>query len=269
MLNKSLLTLCAALSLAGALTAQAANPTTSDLQAQITALQAQVTALQNTVKNIQLQPGPQGPAGPQGQTGLAGAPGPQGPQGPVGPSGDTIQHAVYALDSFVSVKGDPDNGVKGPNIYITGANVHIVSGSGVTNDNGNPRGLGNLIIGYDEIDPGYPLNPGDRGGSHNLVVGYGNRFTQNTFGGVVFGYINMINGSWTNVFGGVLNTSNESASSIVGGRGNTTISGSESVILGGYNNTTLNTQTVVLGGNTQTDGAQCSIMPNPLPGIFH
>src|SRR5205823_4276431 len=101
---------------------------------------------------------------------------------------------------------DPEIGVIGPNITFKGANIHIVSGSGRTDDNGNPTGLGNLIIGYDEdpknsltgdssdgipinAAPGVPspLSPGDRGGSHNLVIGGGNRFTQAAFGGFVAG----------------------------------------------------------------------------------
>ena len=35
-----------------------------------------------------------------------------------------------------------------------GVNVHIVSGSGATDDNGTLRGLGNLIVDYDE-DPAW------------------------------------------------------------------------------------------------------------------
>jgi hypothetical protein len=63
---------------------------------------------------------------------------------------------VLALDPFVSVDPNPEIGVIGPNITFSGANIHIVSGSGRTDDNGNPTGLGNLIIGYDE-DPNIPL----------------------------------------------------------------------------------------------------------------
>jgi len=60
-------------------------------------------------------------------------------------------HALE-LGPFVSVNPNPETGVTGPNITFSGANIHIVSGSGMTDDDGNPRGLGNLIIGYDE-DP--------------------------------------------------------------------------------------------------------------------
>lgn len=98
---------------------------------------------------------------------------------------------ALALGPFVSVDPNPEVGVIGPNITFSGANIHIVSGSQATDDHGNPTGLGNLIIGYDE-DPNLPLTgdstsfgipimqlpggpspllPGDRGGSHNLVIG--------------------------------------------------------------------------------------------------
>ena len=61
-------------------------------------------------------------------------------------------HNVLALAPFVTVDPNPSIGVIGPNIIFCGANIHIRSGSGSTDDGGTPRGLGNLIIGYDE-DP--------------------------------------------------------------------------------------------------------------------
>ena len=91
------------------------------------------------------------------------------------------------LGPFVNVDPNPEVGVIGPHIIFSGANIHIVSGSGATNDHGNPTGLGNLIIGYDEdpsVIPALPLSPGDRGGSHNLVIGRANRFTRAAFGGL-------------------------------------------------------------------------------------
>jgi hypothetical protein len=54
----------------------------------------------------------------------------------------------------------------GNDLYFTGCNVHIVSGSGATD--GTTNGLGNLFIGYNEPYPGQNL---DRSGSHNLVIG--------------------------------------------------------------------------------------------------
>ena len=247
-----------------AIAAQAASPTNADLQTQINGLKAQVTALQKTVNNIQLKAGPPGPQGPQGVpgsqgpiglTGPAGATGPTGasgaigPQGPVGPSGNTIQHAVYALDPFISVNGNPDNGLNGPNIYITGANLHILSGAGSTNttNNGAARGLGNLIIGYNEIVPGTTLPPMARTGTHNLVVGRFNQFTDDTSGNIIGGEQNIAVGNgYANVLGGQLNQAT-GAGDFVFGQGNTA-NGQDSSILGGLQNQANDAQSVVCGG---------------------
>jgi hypothetical protein len=148
--------------------------------------------------------------------------------------------------------------VIGPNIIFSGANIHIVSGSGSTADNGNPTGLGNLIIGYDE-DPTLPisnpsnppLGPGDRGGSHNLVIGSFNRFTQAAFGGFVAGERNIIEGTGASVLGGFHNTANRSFSSVSGGSFNFA-SGSDASILGGQSNTASGDEATVCGGNGNT-----------------
>jgi hypothetical protein len=100
---------------------------------------------------------------------------------------------VIQLDPYVSVDPNPENGVIGPNVIFKGANIHIVSGSGSTNDDGNPTGLGNLIIGYDETGP-HALDPGDRGGSHNLIIGTFHKFTTLAFGGLIAGSSNVISG---------------------------------------------------------------------------
>ena len=47
---------------------------------------------------------------------------------------------VQALDPFVSVDPNPENGVAGPHIIFTGANVHIVSGSGQPTTEALPSG---------------------------------------------------------------------------------------------------------------------------------
>jgi hypothetical protein len=204
-------------------------------------------------------------------------------------------HALL-LGPFVSLDPGPEIGVAGPNITFTGANIHIVSGSGATNDNGNPTGLGNLIIGYDERPPsttGYPpFNPGDRGGSHNLVTGFGNRFTRAAFGGLIAGEGNTISGQAASVGGGFSNTANGLDSSVSGGQFNLA-SGDRSSVSGGHSNTasgdfasvsggqvnnvsgaggsiiggTLNSAggigTVVIGGQNVTDNANNSIAPKP------
>ena len=45
------------------------------------------------------------------------------------------------LNNYVSMDPNPENEVAGPNITFTGANIHIVSGSGATDD-GTLAGLG-------------------------------------------------------------------------------------------------------------------------------
>jgi hypothetical protein len=179
-------------------------------------------------------------------------------------------HALL-LGPFVSLDPNPEIGVIGPNITFTGANIHIVSGSGSTNDNGNPTGLGNLIIGYDE-DPGnptegpggpgpvgpgeghpptFPLQPGDRSGSHNLVIGSWHRFTRAAFGGFVAGELNVIGGEGASVSGGGFNTANGRVSSVSGG-GFNTASGLQAVVTGGSGNTASGFETSVLGGTQNT-----------------
>jgi uncharacterized coiled-coil protein SlyX len=167
----------------------ALSQTISALESQVASLQTSNTALQGKIKALQTQ--------------LA-----------------AVQsNNALLLGPFVSVDPNPEIGVIGPNIIFSGANIHIVSGSGATDDKGKTTGRGNLIIGYDEDPinpltgddsdglpimqaPGFPtpLNPGDRGGSHNLVIGGGNRFT--SVGGFVAGERNTVNGFGTSVSGG-------------------------------------------------------------------
>jgi hypothetical protein len=180
------------------------------------------------------------------------------------------QH-VLALDPFVSVAPSPQLGVAGPNITFSGANIHIVSGSGMTFEGDNPRGLGNLIIGYNEGS-----SDSDRGGSHNLVIGEGNRFTRAAFGCLVGGGGNIVSavgatclgannaasGGFSTVCGGVFNATTNAAASVLGGEKNTA-SGFFASVLGGFNNTAGGTQTSVLGGNSNIDNNPQSIAPQP------
>jgi hypothetical protein len=174
--------------------------------AKIAALEAQVAALQDQVSTLQSQ--------------LA-----------------TVQsNNALLLGPFVSVDPNPEIGVIGPNIIFSGANIHIVSGSGATDDNGNRTGLGNVIIGYDENQPpiaGFPpLGTGDRGGSHNLVVGRWHRFTQAAFGGFVAGEANTISNDGASISGGSANVASGSYASVSGGW-NATASGEGASVSGG------------------------------------
>jgi len=112
---------------------------TEALEAKVASLQTAVSALQDQVTTLQTQ--------------LAAV---------------QSNHALL-LGPFVTVDPNPEIGVIGPNITFSGANIHIVSGSGRTDDNGNPLGLGNLIIGYDD-DP-QTLFAGGPGGGPTLRPG--------------------------------------------------------------------------------------------------
>jgi FtsZ-binding cell division protein ZapB len=215
------------------------------IRAEIAALQAQVAALQDQVNKLQTANTDQQNEIDSLQTSNTGL---QTQLAAV-----QSNHALL-LGPFVSVDPDPEIGVIGPNIIFSGANIHIVSGSGSTDDGmlNNPsatlRGLGNLIIGYNEDPgkrPGGPeapppiLGPGDRSGSHNLVIGRWNRFTKAAFGGLVAGEANIISNEGAGVSGGFGNTASGFDASVVGGVVNTA-SGNEASVIGGQNVTANN-----------------------------
>ncbi len=108
--------------------------------------------------------------------------------------------------------------VTGKDVYLTGYNLHIQSGSGSTT--ATPNGYGNLIIGYNEAG-----SSPKRTGSHNLILGTQNNYS--SYGGIVDGNANTISGIYA---------------SVVGGR-----SGSYSCISGGYKNTTSTIYTAAVG----------------------
>jgi hypothetical protein len=203
------------------------------IPAELAALQAEVASLQDQVNSLQA-------SNTTLQSQLA-----------------TVQsnHALL-LGPFVNVDPNPEIGVIGPNIIFSGANIHIVSGSGSTDDNGNRTGLGNLIIGYDEPPgsqplTGLPLNPGDRGGSHNLVIGRFNRFTQAAFGGLVAGEVNTISNVSASVTGGDQNAATGAHPTVTGGEANTA-SGQWASVSGGDFSTASGLYTSVSGGANNT-----------------
>jgi trimeric autotransporter adhesin len=164
---------------------------------------------------------------------------------------------ALALGPFVGVDTNSENGVAGPHITFKGANIHIVSGSGVTSDNDNPTGLGNLIIGYDE--PPGELRGTDRGGSHNLVIGRYNRFTRAAVGGIVAGELNTISNREASVTGGATNTASGLQACVSGG-GFNTASGEQTSVSGGVNNNASGSGDSVSGGDGNTaTGTQASV----------
>jgi hypothetical protein len=204
--------------------------TVASLQATVASLQTAVASLQNQVNSLQASNTTLQSEVTAAQKEL------------------TAARSVLALAPYVSVDRNPEIGVIGPNIVFSGANIHIVSGSGATDDNLSKgeslTGLGNLIIGYNEdpADPavrygGIPLGSGDRGGSHNLVIGRGHRFTKAAFGGLVVGEVNKISNSEASILGGGNNTASGVVATVGGGVGNTA-SGVGASVLGGIDNST-------------------------------
>jgi cell division protein FtsB len=148
------------------------------------------------------------------------------------------------LSPYVSVVETPINGLNGPHIIFTGANLHVRSGSGSTG--GNVNGRGNLIIGYNE---NVGLAETSRPGSHNLVVGTLNNFT--SFGGLVAGSQNSVLAPYASIAGGSANTVTAVGCSILGGVSNTA-SQSCSTVSGGANNTATGYYSSVSAGSSNT-----------------
>ena len=184
---------------------------------------------------------------------------------------------IYALNPYVSVNPDAVYGMKGPNVFFTGANIHIVDGSGSTDDGifTDPTkmltGLGNLVIGYNEprlniVDGSQILT--DRGGSHNLIVGQFHQYS--SVGGFVAGIMNKTIGPNSSVSGGAGNTASGSASSVSGGMSNTASAGYSSVS-GGMSNTASYSFSSVSGGEYNTaSGSASSVsggMSNTASGV--
>jgi len=161
-------------------------------------------------------------------------------------------NSVLDLGDYVSVNPDSQNGVAGPNIVFTGANLHIRSGAGATDAAVN--GKGNLIIGYDEMRGATEIG---RTGSHNLVIGWGHKFT--SYSGIVAGGLNTISAPYASVSGGYNNTASGPQSSVSGGYGNTA-SGSFASVSGGVANTASGSQSSVSGGlNGIASGGDSSV----------
>jgi hypothetical protein len=137
-------------------------------------------------------------------------------------------------------------------VVITGANLRIVNGLGATD---TTNGVGNLIVGYNELRPidfppptfGGP--PDVRTGSHNVVVG--TRLNFSSFGGLVVGAASEISGRFSSVSGGAFNTASNDLSSVSGGIENTA-SGFFSSVSGGQGNTASGPSSSVSGGHENT-----------------
>lgn len=157
---------------------------------------------------------------------------------------------VTDLTDYVTVDTNTNS------VIFSGANVYFQSGSGTTNDGtsqGSPiRGLGNVIIGYNETD-GSQI----RTGSHNLVIG--DLHSYEGFGGFVAGKQNHLQGEYSSILSGKRNTVTGNYSSICGGFENIS-SGNHAAVLGGYQNEASNSfATVSGGGNNLASGFKTSV----------
>jgi hypothetical protein len=131
---------------------------------------------------------------------------------------------------------------EGNDIYVTGANLHVVNGTGATD--GITNGLGNVIIGYNETRVG-SQEVNDRSGSHMLVVGKWNNYS--SFGGIVVGVWNSTSGSFASVSGGGGNRASGWCASVSGGDQNVA-SGSCSSVSGGSNSNASGDYASISGG---------------------
>lgn len=181
-------------------------------QSQITGLQVENAALQADILNL--------------QAGLAAV----------------ESNSVLQLDGLVYVDQTTINNLKGPHVIFEGANVHVRSGYGSTDEEflvtGTLTGLGNFIVGYNELYNGW----GTRSGSHNLVVGPFHSYS--SYGGMVAGSRNTISGRQSSVVGGYLNAATEVYTSVTGG---------------GFNTASMNLATVTGGSSNEAKGGYSSV----------
>ena len=163
--------------------------------------------------------------------------------------------------------------VSGTDTFFTGTNVHIVNGLGATN--GNPsdpfseftglgpatkvNGLGNLIVGYNEV---FGQSGLQRGGSHNLVVGLGHDYP--SIAGLVAGSANRINAPYASVSGGSRNSAAGLGASVSGGISNAA-SGTLASVTGGSDNRATGLYAAVSGGsNNLASGDNASVSAGQL-----
>jgi hypothetical protein len=168
--------------------------------------------------------------------------------------------ALEAKLAYVEVEEGPLDGLAGPRVIISGANLQVRNGMARSN---SVNGLGNLVIGCnDAVD--YPSYAGSRYGSHNLVIGPEHRYT--SAGGLVAGYGSLVNGANASVSGGYRNTASGPQSSVSGGNNNYSTSmgsnisgghanyaiGMASHVCGGYGNLASGSRSSIGGGDSNT-----------------
>lgn len=156
--------------------------------------------------------------------------------------------SVPGLASYMSVDDSAHT------VLINGANLQVVNGLGTDL---SQNGLGNIIGGYNT-----PVNDSEllqRTGSHNIIVGQGQRYTGNCnliggqdnlasgTWGIVLGSQNDLSGIRNVMIGGSNNEANGAVNLVLGGSGND-IDGEHNVVLGGLGNSADGDFNVAVGG---------------------
>ncbi len=152
------------------------------------------------------------------------------------------------IDDYVTVDTGTINGLAGPHVIFTGANLHVRSGAGTTDAAVN--GLGNFIVGYNENN-----GTQDKSGSHNIVVGPFHAYS--SYGGLVAGESSSVLSPYATVSGGKANTASGDYSSVSGGSYNTA-SGLYASVSGGQSNTASAYSSSVSGGSIGTASSDLS-----------
>ena len=177
--------------------------------------------------------------------------------------------------SLVDLPTD-DLGNTARTIRMTGVNLQVVNGLGVTwgndaarndfmaadNDFGRHRvnGTGNIIVGYQELrgDDG-DVDTEDqnlRTGSHNLVVGSQNNYS--FWGSQVVGNRNSVAGVFATVGGGTHNVADGEGATISGGIANFAL-GTSTTVSGGEFNDAVENGATVSGGLVNTASGYASV----------
>lgn len=169
-----------------------------------------------------------------------------------------LQAQIAALSERVDVLEADNTGLQsllagvsrnGDTLVFGAMNLQIVNGLGATDGDtgGGPavNGLGNLIIGYDELSPLCENICAQKSGSHNLVVGPEHIYT--SYGALLAGSRNTVSAPYGSVSGGFRNSAEAPHASVSGGSHNQA-EGEYSAIGGGSLGTVQGTWASIFGG---------------------
>jgi hypothetical protein len=159
---------------------------------------------------------------------------------------DTLESEVAALESENNALKTKFSGVyrSGDTLVFEGMNLQVVNGK---DDTKTSNSLGNVIIGYNGVDPF--AGKGDRDGSHYLIVGDAHTYT--AYAGIVTGLASESLAPYASVTGGKGNHASAFGASVTGGSNNWATNEYASVS-GGWGNTASGVWSSVLGGDTQS-----------------